>query len=511
MPAMDTARVALVSGDLLLGSRLRAALAGSAAVVVAQAGDVPDADVVFVDLNQNVEARLALISELHARAGTRVIGFCQHDERAVRIRAMESGADQVVTNGALQQAALRVLGCPALPDSQARVAAEIDRVAEEVVATRRGLHRQPELSLQEHRTAELAARRCEELGFAVRTGVGGTGVIADLDGAGAGGPEGRTLMLRADMDALPILERGSGRVATSEVEGVMHACGHDGHVAMTLGAAAALSSLRDSWHGRLRLCFQPAEEIAAGAVPMIDDGAVEGVDQVLGIHLWAPLQVGLVGVKDGPIFGSADEFAVTVRGRGGHGGMPHTSIDPVVAASHVVLALQSLVSRETSPFAPAVVTIGRISGGSAFNVIADEVQLRGTVRAVDAADRERLLRRVGEVASAIASASGASADFERLKGCPPVISDLDSVALVRRAAAATVGEGNVVTPQPITVGDDVACLINEAGSGCYFLVGAGDVAAHPVAPHHSADFDIDERALPVGVGTLVRAALEVLG
>jgi amidohydrolase len=394
-----------------------------------------------------------------------------------------------------------------MADAQARVAAEIDRVREEVVETRRDLHRNPELSLQEQRTAEVAARRSEALGYAVRTGVGGTGVIADLQGGRSDGP---TLMLRADMDALPITERGADRVVTSQTDGVMHACGHDGHVAMALGAATALAALRDSWRGRLRLCFQPAEEIASGAVPMIDSGAIEGVDHVLGIHLWAPLQVGQVGVKDGPIFGSADEFGLTIRGRGGHGGMPHTSIDPVVAAAHVVLALQSIVSRETSPFAPAVVTIGRVEGGSAFNVIADAVLLRGTVRAVDHEVRERLLRRVAEVAAAIASASGASAEFERFKGCPPVISDAGSVEIVRRAAAATVGEENVLTPQPITVGDDVACLINGVGSGCYFLVGAGDVAHRQVAPHHSADFDIDERALPVGVGTLVRAALEVL-
>ncbi len=390
---------------------------------------------------------------------------------------------------------------------EGRVVAELDRVREEVIETRRDLHRHPELSLQEHRTAELAAERSHALGFTVRTGVGGTGVIADLDGRDADGP---TLMLRADMDALPIEERGSDRVATSEVKGVMHACGHDGHVAMTLGAARVLASLRDQWRGSLRLCFQPAEEIAAGAVPMIEDGAVDGVDQVLGIHLWAPLQVGQVGVKDGPIFGSADEFGITVRGRGGHGGMPHTSIDPVVAAAQVVVALQTIVSRETSPFSPAVVTIGRVEGGSAFNVIADEVRLRGTVRAIDPDERERLLRRVAEVASAIASASGASAEFERAAGCPPVANDIESVELVRRAAIATVGEDSVVTPQAITVGDDVACLINTAGRGCYFLVGAGDVAQHPVAPHHSADFDIDERSLPIGVGTLVRAALEVL-
>lgn len=394
-----------------------------------------------------------------------------------------------------------------MSDVADRVEAEVDRVREEVVEVRRHLHRHPELSHREQRTAELAERRCEELGFTVRSAVGGTtGVIADL----AGSADGPTLMLRADMDALPIRERGEGRVATSENDGVMHACGHDGHVAMTLGAGAALVALRDSWNGSLRLCFQPAEEIASGAVPMIADGATTGVDHVLGIHLWSQLQVGTVAVKDGPIFGSADEFALTVRGRGGHGGMPHLSIDPVVAAAQVVLALQAIVSRETSPFSPAVITVGRITGGTAFNVIADEVHMRGTVRAVAADDRERLLRRVGEVAAAVAGASGATAVFERLNGCPPVISDAVSVEVVRRAARATVGEENVVTPQPITVGDDVACLIDDVGSGCYFLVGAGDLAVHPTAPHHSADFDIDERCLPIGVGTLVRAALEVL-
>ncbi|MDQ6856222.1 MAG: M20 family metallopeptidase [Candidatus Dormibacteraeota bacterium] len=397
-----------------------------------------------------------------------------------------------------------------MPDQNSRVAAEVDRVREEVVEVRRHLHRHPELSLEEHRTAELAAERSEALGFTIRTGVGGTGVIADLDGTGVGDGNGPTLMLRADMDALPIDERGSDRVAASQVPGVMHACGHDGHVAMTLGAGAVLAALRDSWRGRVRLCFQPAEEIASGAVPMIGEGALDGVDQVFGIHLWAPLQVGTVGVKDGPIFGSADEFGIVVRGRGGHGGMPHTSIDPVVAAAHVVLALQSIVSRETSPFSPAVVTVGRVEGGRAFNVIADEVRLRGTVRAIDPDERERLLRRVAEVAAAIAAASGASAEFERAAGCPPVISDAASAEIVRRAAIATVGEESVLAPEPITVGDDVACLINEAGRGCYFLVGAGDVARRPVPPHHSADFDIDERSLPIGVGTLVRAALEVL-
>ena len=385
-----------------------------------------------------------------------------------------------------------------------RLAAEVDRVREELVEVRRHLHRHPELSLREERTAELAARRAEELGFTVRCGVGGTGVIADLDS----GREGKTLMLRADMDALPIVERGGGRVASSETEGVMHACGHDGHVAMTLGAAAVLRALGDAWSGRLRLCFQPAEEIASGAQPMLADGAGEGVDRVLGIHLWAPFEAGTVAVKDGPIFGSADEFHITVRGRGGHGGMPHTSIDPVVAGAQVISALQTIVSRETSPFSPAVVTIGRVEGGSAFNVIADELHLSGTVRAVEAEQRERLLSRVGEIAAATASAFRCEGIYERRAGCPAVLNDTEVSDLVRRAAVATVGEEKTTHPLPITVGDDVACFLQQA-PGCYFLVGAG-FPGKDNAPHHSALFDIDESCLAIGTETMVRAALEIL-
>ena len=392
-----------------------------------------------------------------------------------------------------------------MTDLEARVRSEVDRTRELVVETRRDLHRHPELSHEERRTAARVAQRAQELGFAVRTGLGGAGVVADLDG----GRTGLTVMLRADMDALPVTERGSDRVAISEVEGVMHACGHDGHVAMALGAASALTALRGSWSGRLRLCFQPAEEVAEGAVPMIEAGAADGVDRVLGIHLWAPIEAGRVAVTAGTLFGSADSFRITVRGRGGHGGMPHTTIDPVVASAEVIMALQTIVSRETSPFSPAVVTIGRVTGGTAMNVIADSVELLGTVRALEQPERERLLRRVAEVAAAVASASGAEATFEHTAGCPPVISDAGVAGVVRRAAAATVGQDHVDVAHPITVGDDVACFL-ERSPGCYFLVGAG-VPGKVMAPHHSADFDIDERCLTVGVETLVRATLGLMG
>jgi len=387
-----------------------------------------------------------------------------------------------------------------------RVRTEVDRTREDVIETRRALHRRPELSEQEHETAAFVARRSGELGFTVRSGVGGTGVIADLD-SGKAGP---TLMLRADMDALPVLERGEGRVVVSETDGVMHACGHDGHMAMTLGAATALVALRDSWSGRLRLCFQPAEETASGAVPMIAEGAADGVDRVLGIHLWAPLETGRVAVKSGVIFGSADSFSVTITGRGGHGGMPHTAIDPVVTTAQIILALQAIISRETSPFSPAVITIGRVSAGTAFNVIADSAELLGTTRALEASERERLLRRVAEVAAAVAAGNGAQARFEHTAGCPPVVSDASTAELVQRVAAATVGDDHVDLAVPITVGDDIACFL-ERVPGCYYLVGAGHPERGPVAPHHSAYFDIDEAALAIGVETLVRGALDVLG
>lgn len=245
-------------------------------------------------------------------------------------------------------------------------------------------------------------------------------------------------------------------------------------------------------------------------MPMIADGAADGVDRVFGLHLFSPLRAGRVAVTPGVLFGSADEFGLTIRGRGGHGGLPHDAIDPVVAAAHVVVALQGIVSRETSPFSPAVVTIGKIAGGSAFNVIAEEVHLRGTVRALDGEERERLLRRCAEISAGVAAGLRCESVYERASGCPPVVSDEESAEIVRRAAVASVGEEMVDRAHPITVGDDVACFL-ERVPGCYFLVGAGDPSGRPVAPHHHPEFDIDERCLPIGVEVLSRAALAALG
>ena len=388
--------------------------------------------------------------------------------------------------------------------SEFDVVAGVRAVRDEVVDTRRTLHRQPELSLMERKTAALVAERCRALGLQVQTGVGGHGVLADL----VTGVSGPTVMVRADMDALPIQERGANRPCISDVDGAMHACGHDGHVAIGLGVASVLTTHRESLRGTVRFCFQPAEEVAGGAMPMIADGALTGVDRILGIHLWSPLQVGRVAATAGPIFGSADEFSITIRGRGGHGGMPQLSVDPLIGTAQVLLALQPIVSRETSPFEPVVVTVGKISGGTAGNVIAEETHLLGTVRALSSSDRYRILRRIEEVAGLVAAAAQCEAIFDRGNGCPPVVSDPESVAIVERAARAAIGAEFVDRASPITVGDDVAYFLEKV-PGCYYLVGAG-FPDRENAPHHHPEFDIDEKCLPVGVHTLTQATVDAL-
>lgn len=382
--------------------------------------------------------------------------------------------------------------------------AESQQLTSQLVADRRHLHRHPELSGQERQTAGFIAERLRQLGLGPRLLLDETAVSAEVQGEQGDGP---ILLLRADIDALPIQERGDQRPYRSEVEGVMHACGHDGHVAIALSTTELLLRHRDQFSGRVRVVFQPAEETAAGAEPMIAAGVLESpsVEAALGLHLWSGQKAGLVGVRDGAIFASADEFALEVRGRGGHGALPHQALDPVPIASLIVLALQTLVSRETSPFQSTVVTIGTIQAGQAFNVIPETVALSGTVRAFTNEDRERLLRRIAEVAQGIAAAFGANATMELRAGCPPVVCDPAMSDLVRRAVNESPG-AELIEPEPLTVGDDVGLFLRRV-PGCYFLLGAGDAASGISAPHHHPDFDIDESCLPIGVEVLARASL----
>jgi len=376
------------------------------------------------------------------------------------------------------------------------------RVAEEVVRVRSDLHAHPELAFEEVRTAALVAERCTALGFHVRTGVGGTGVIAELDGS-APGP---TLLVRADMDALPVQEADDGRACRSTVPGVMHACGHDGHVAVALGVADVLAALRDRWAGCVRLCFQPAEEIDEGAQRMIADGALVGIDCALGLHLQAGLPTGSVSIGDGVQWSSSDELRVTVRGVGGHAGNPLDTIDPIAAAAEFVLALERLEEEH----APAVVRIARFDAGTAANVVPETTTLAGTLRAFGVEQRACLLAAVEGAAAEIQYERGVQIEVELGPDCPAVVCDPDVTARVRAALAAALPADSVLDGEPSTYADDMGRYLQTV-PGCYFRVGASDLAAGPAFPHHHPRFDLDERSLPLATELLARAALALLG
>ncbi|PYQ14408.1 MAG: amidohydrolase [Acidobacteria bacterium] len=383
----------------------------------------------------------------------------------------------------------------------ARLSPEVSSLRDEIVALRRDLHRHPELAWSERRTAARIAAFLEGSGLALRTGLGGTGLLAE-----ARGEDGPTLLLRVDMDALPIAE-ASGASYASAVEGTMHACGHDGHVAMGAAAARALAGRRGP--GTVRLLFQPAEEGEGGAQAMVAAGVMDGVSAVVGVHLWNELPVGTLGVKAGPLMAAVDRLRIVVRGRGGHGGAPHRSADPVVAAAHVITALQAIVSREVPPTQAAVVTVGSVHGGAAFNVIPDEVTLTGTVRTFDASLRRSMPERLSRMATGIAEGLGCRAEVEVRPGNPAVVNDAAVADRARRAAARVVGEDGLVEPEPTMGGEDMAVYFERA-PGCFVFVGSANPARGLDQPHHSPRFDFDEEALLVGTQFLVEVAGEML-
>jgi amidohydrolase len=368
---------------------------------------------------------------------------------------------------------------------------------------RRELHAIPELAFKEIETAEYLAERLEPLAVdRLETGVGETGIVADIKGA----QPGLTVMVRADMDGLPITEAGDLPFRSSR-RGVMHACGHDVHMAVALEVARALAEHRDQFAGMVRFVLQPAEEVAGGAKPMIEAGVLDGVDRVVGLHVWAGLPTGQVSVRSGAMMASADGFTLIVRGKGGHGAMPDLTVDAVVIAAEVVTALQTLVSRETSPRAPVVLTLGSIHGGSAFNIIAGEVVIQGTLRTFDAILRERLLQRIAELAGGVATAMRGSCEFRLESAAPPVVNDAVIAGLVAEAAKEAIGTDVVVPFEPLMVGEDVAYFL-EARPGCFFLLG-GAPESGPVL-HHTAEFRVDERCLAIGYRVMMAAVLRLL-
>jgi amidohydrolase len=390
-----------------------------------------------------------------------------------------------------------------------RLKAEIDELVPDTVAMRRDLHEHPELAFEEVRTSGIVAQRLRTLGLEVQTGIAKTGVVGLLRG-GASKPGAKTIAIRADMDALPIHELNDLDYR-STIDGKMHACGHDGHTSILLAVADILTKRKPELAGNVKFVFQPAEESIGGAEPMIEEGAMQGVDGIIGLHLISDFPIGRVGVRAGPTFASADKFVLTVKGKGGHAAMPQASIDPIVIAAYIVTALQTLISRETSPFSPAVITIGKIQAGSAFNIIPETAEMHGTMRAYSSAHRQKLQRRIIEVATGIATAMGGSCEVEMIDGCPPCINDKAMAEVVHKAAVAAVGEKDVDDSEEVlsSGSDDMACFL-ETVPGCYFIVGAENAEKGANYPHHHPRFNIDEDALPIGIEVLARAAMEYL-
>ncbi len=378
---------------------------------------------------------------------------------------------------------------------------------DDLVALRRDLHRHPELGFKETRTAGLAADAVRALGYEVRTGVGGTGVVAEL--ANGGGP---VVALRADMDALPIQEQADHDYV-SEHPGIMHACGHDAHTSGLVGAARLLAELREAGDlpsGTLRLLFQPSEESSdaegkSGAQRMIEDGAMQGVDAVIGLHVGGHLSSGKVYLSEGAVMAGSEELEVEVGGKSAHAAYPEAGVDALVLAAQGVVSVQQAVSRRLNPAESGVVTFGTIHGGTAQNVLAGSVVLGGTLRYFDPDVRRRLVETV-EASFGMLERHGARVRVKVGPGYPPTVNDDDAVAVVRRAVREMLGDDALVSGHPSMAAEDFAYLAREA-PGVFFWVGA---ALPDPREHHSPRFDIDERVLPLCSALLARGAVALL-
>lgn len=371
-----------------------------------------------------------------------------------------------------------------------------------MVELRRQFHAEPELSYEEVITPKKIALYLKDLGLEVREGVGGRGVVATLKGANPG----KTVALRADFDALPIQEETDLPFA-SKIPGRMHACGHDGHTATLLVLAKALTSLKAELAGNVVFIHQFAEELApGGAIAMIEDGALDGVDVIYGTHLWSPLPVGDIGFSRGRLMAAADRFVINIQGRGGHGAMPHETVDAVMVGSNISLLLQQLVSRNTNPMEPAVVTIASFHAGGAFNVISDKAKLEGTVRTFNKTVQDQLIKRMEDTVKGVCEASGADYSFEYIKGYPAVINHPEATDELMKAAATFHPQDNMYETEPVMGGEDFSYYLQYV-PGAFFFTGAGNEGKGIVYPHHHPKFDIDEQSMLIAAKQLGAVSL----
>jgi len=372
-----------------------------------------------------------------------------------------------------------------------------------MIRIRRDLHRIPEPAYTEEKTSAYVAEYLEKEGFQVQTGLAQYGVVALMET----GRPGKTLMIRSDIDALPVQEE-TGLDFVSTHQGAMHACGHDGHMSMVLTAATALKQIKDEFKGNIKFLFQPAEEGPGGAKPMIEQGVMENprVDYAVGCHLWPGIPEGTIGIKAGRLMAAMDRFDLKIIGKGGHGAMPHLCLDALEVGTQIINALQRIVSRQMNPLSPTVVTVGRFQAGSTFNVIPGEAEMCGTTRTFDRQIWLSWPERIEKVVRGVCESMGAQYELQYTQGYPPLLNDEEMAEWVRKCAVAVVGEDKVMEPEPTMGGEDMAFYL-EKSKGCFFFLGVGREGC---APLHNPKFDFNEDVLPLGVETYCRLACELL-
>ena len=371
-----------------------------------------------------------------------------------------------------------------------------------IVSTRRDIHKHPELSFQEYRTSQLVADELEKFGILVKRNIGKTGVVGILKGKAPG----KTVALRADMDALPIQET-SNVPYKSINDGVMHACGHDAHTAILLGAAKVLAKYKDNIKGIIKFIFQPAEEGYGGAKFMIKDGAIDEVDEIYGLHVWNYQKSGTVGIQSGPVMAAADMFTIKIKGIGGHGAAPQGTVDSIVISSYLIQSMQTIISRNTNPLESTVITFGQINGGYNFNIIADEVILKGTTRSYTEENRHLIKTRMKEIIKGTEKMFGAKIDLQYKDGYPPVVNNELVTSNLKNIAKSVVNE-NVIRPYLSMGGEDFSYFSNVV-PGCFFFLGSAPKDREPMStPQHCSHFDIDEDAMLIGSSIFVKIGLQ---
>ncbi len=384
---------------------------------------------------------------------------------------------------------------------------EAQALFEYTQSMRRDFHAHPELGFHEDRTAGIVAEELTTLGLEVRTGVGGTGVVALLEGA----KPGPVVLVRADMDALPIREE-TGASYASQNPGVMHACGHDGNTAVLLTVAKMLYAHRNELAGTVKFMFQPAEEKCDGAEKMIEDGVLENpnADYALALHVWNEKPVGWIGIPGGPAMAGADIFKIKVIGKGGHGGMPHLAVDPILAAVQVVSALQGIVAHNISPLQAAVVSVCTIHGGETFNVIPTSVEMTGTIRTFEQAVRTRGLERFEETVHEVAAGMGCQTEIDMRILAPAIINQPEIATRVQTVSRRIFPEAEVDIANYVTMGAEDFAFILEKVPGCYFFIGSANPKKGLDASHHHPRFDFDETALPLGAALMAATITDLL-